>query len=372
MKGKYCQYVYAMPIARRSRRYLDEIYCAAIRAVGSHGIWEPETWIWPGDVGFFGRGGVFIPQDTLPRDWKYELTWSEAPAQAVGLDEAWAGGGALGGGAADLFEVLSARGEIEREVSEANELVFLAHPGRWWNIVNVKGVLEQIRADLDQWAVAETVICSVFETPSAAMGISSQSTDAFMVSVDARGMPHIGVKAGASARTSQAVRRLARKATTLPPKRGGEEAPEDADPEERKHYAYTPLFRQGYRVAKRWWRPLGCKFLTTLDGEPIHGRAARAEPEDFFFDPAEAKMTIEEAKEIPVDELFEEVTTEILSKEVNAELETEIPKVRLKDLVDAKITMVDGVSVQRHHRAHLASIRREIAKAEAESAKAKS
>ena len=356
--------VAAMPSILKGRRYLEEVYCTAIRALGTHGIWEPETWIWPGDVGHFGRGGVFVRQSTLPRDWKYELTWAEAPSQSFGLEEAWQGGAAVSVGAADLFEVLSVRGEIERKVSGANELVFLARPGRWWDIVDVRGVLERIRADLDQWAVGETVICSVFETPSAAMGISSQSTGAFIVGADAGGMPHIGVKARAGVGANRATRRLARKVTTLPPKRGDQEAPEDAEPEERKHYAYTPLFRQGYRIAKRWWLPFGCKFLTTLDGDPIHGRVARAEPEDLYFDPAGAEMSIEEAKEIPVDDLFEEVTTEILSEEVDAELGTEVREIRLQRLVDAGITVVDSASVQRRQRVHLDSIHRETAEAE--------
>jgi hypothetical protein len=346
-----------MPSILKRRRHLDEVYCSALRAAGAHGIWQPETWIWPGDTGYFHRG-VFTRTDTLPREWRYELTWSEAPAQEFGFEEIWESGVSLGGGASDLFDVLSARGEIERRVSGANELVFLARPGRWWDIVNVKEVLERIRADFDQWAVGEMVVCSVFETSSAVMGVSSQSTGAFSVGVDAGGMPHLGVKVKAGVRADQASRHRARAAKTLPLKRGGEEASEDAKPEERKHYAYTPLFRQGYRVANRWLLPLGFKSLATSDGDLIHGRVARAEPEDLLFDPAEAEMSIEEVKEIPLDELFEEVTTEILSEEVDAELDTEIPEVRLKYLLDSGITMVDGVSVQRRHRSRIDEIRR--------------
>jgi hypothetical protein len=262
---------------RPNRRYLDEIYCAAMRQLGSHGTWEPEKWLWPGDTGLFRRG-VFTRLDRLPEDWKLDIHWTDAPAQTFGLDEAWEREDAVKGGASDLFEVLSASGEFERKVSGADELVFLARRGRWWSIRNVKMVLERIQQELEQWRIAETLICSVFETPSAAIALSSRSTGAFVVRVEANGVPHIGVRARGSVQTGRTSLRQSRRPMQLPPKQAdGQCAPEDATHQERSAFAYTPLFGDGYRIAKRWWDLFGRASLTTLDGDPLHARAARSE-----------------------------------------------------------------------------------------------
>jgi hypothetical protein len=45
-------------------RYLEEVYCSAVREFGSHGTWEPSQWIWPGSFGHFRRG-VFTREGRL-------------------------------------------------------------------------------------------------------------------------------------------------------------------------------------------------------------------------------------------------------------------------------------------------------------------
>lgn len=363
-----------MPFAQPVHRDLDEAYCTAVRKAGSHGTWQPETWIWPGTTGLFRRG-VFCEEGFLdPKDWDYEVKYTEAPAQLIETSGANSADLGFGADVKDpLGALVSAGGELSFEVQGSNEVLLLTRPGWWWEIVDVEGLLEKVRGALGEWPISKTIITSVFETPSAVAGISSRSTSAFVVRADAQGVPHLAIRAGAGARAELTSLNSARRVFDLSPKGDGQApAPDDA-PDSRRHLTYTPLFRRGYRVGRRFWDLFGRKQLTTLDGDPVYGRIARSEPEDLLFESAQAAMTLEEAREIPVRDLFEEVTPEVLSEEVAAELATDLyPRsggIRLQRLIDAGIESADYVSVPRHQSVRLGPIRAEIVASEEESGK---
>jgi hypothetical protein len=59
-------------------------------------------------------------------------------------------------------------------------------------------------------------------------------------------------------------------------------------------------------------------------------------------------MSLKEAKEIPIEDLFEEVTAELLSQEVEAEEATEGEDVPIQPLIDAGVEILDVASVPRY------------------------
>lgn len=342
-------------------RYLDEIYCSAVRDFGSHGTWEPSMWLWPGATGLFRRG-IFERQGFLdPKDWGYQVVPSGLSSpqliQTEGIRDAH---GSVKVSAKDPLDALSASVGLSYEVEGANEVLVLTHPGRWWEVDDIEGLLERVRAVLGDWPLTKTVICAVFETPGGVVGISSRTTTGFKVNLGAGGRPHIAVVAKGGGEAELTSERSVQRVFPLEPM--GDSGEHGA--EQRGSGRYTPFFTKGYRVSKPLLERFGHKRLVTLDGDPVPGRIARTEPEDLVYDPTSAEMSIDEAKAMPIDELFEEVTPQILSEEVEAELDTEVfnEQIRLNLsphlLMRAGVKSIDSVSVPRRYRRHIKEIRR--------------
>ena len=305
-------------------RRLDETYCRRVREAGSHGTWEPDTWLWPGDYGWFRRG-VFSREGSLKDlGWRFRVVRG-APASANiitgGIRQT--DGGFHAGVSDPLQMVLSAQAELSFSVGEADEVLLLTRPGMWWEVEDIGRLLEQIRADIEHWPLSSAVICRVFETSGGVVGVSSHSTSGFRVGLDATGALSITATANAGGGFARRAAHAARRAFPL---WSGEPDGKllKADPARRRRSMYTPLYNRGYRVAKHLFGLFGRPELVTFDGDPVSGRIARSDPTDLLYDASRASVSLEEIRAMPLDELFEEVTPELVSAEVAAEGESEL------------------------------------------------
>lgn len=342
---------------------MEEVYCSAVRGFGSHGTWEPSQWLWPGSCGHFRRG-VFTREGWLdPHEWEYKVFPAASAPQIVKTDGILEAKASVEVSASDPLDALSASVGLSYGVGRANEVLVLTHPGRWWEIENIEELLERIRAVFEEWPLSKTVICAVFETSGGVIGVSSRSTTSFEVSLDIKGRPTIVPMAGGGVRSRLSVGRSARRAFPLWPKDDGPEPGLEAGPEERRLRLYTPLFSKGYRVSKHLLGHFGRRELVTLDGNPVTGRIARADPVDLLYEPGSADVSIDEIREMPIDELFEEVTPEILTNEVAIEIASELPaeeidqELTLEALSHVGVESLDFVSVVHRDRWRLDQLR---------------
>lgn len=310
------------------RRDIEEIYFASLGGVGSaggigsYGTWEPDRWIWPGATGTW-RNHIFSPEHTLdPVEWGYRLKCAKGIPQdfaTAGIGSAEIGGG---GGVSDPLQALAAKAEISFSVSRANQVLFWTAAGYWWEIIDVPDLKEKIRSELGKWDLGAMVICSVFETPQGVVGISSRSTSSFVVSGNVSGPIHIGVKAKGGGQGRLSRQRGFRRAFPLEPKTERYPKPKaNSTSSERQRVGYSPLFRDAFRVSSDLLTRFGIRNrrLVTLDGTPLHRRIVRSEPEDRVYDRRNAEMSLKEAKDLPISELFEWVSPQDLSKEFDAE-----------------------------------------------------
>ena len=146
-------------------RYLDEIYCTAVRESGSHGTWEPGSWLWPGVTGLF-RHGIFERLGFLkPEDWNYTVFAVESGPELVETEGIRLADFGAGASVKDpLGALVSAEAKLSYEVEGADEVLVLTRPGRWWEIDDIEGLLARIQAVLEEWPLTKTVICATFET----------------------------------------------------------------------------------------------------------------------------------------------------------------------------------------------------------------
>lgn len=233
------------------RRTLEEVYCRGLRRAGSHGSWEPGSWLWPATVGAFRRG-VFHPRSWLdPKEWGYRVV-ANAPrlenVKSAGVRLRRASGGVS---VSDPFDAIASAGaSLSFAVSRANEVLVLTRMGRWWEVENVDELLAGIREAIGSWPLHWAVICAVYETSGGVVGISSRATSTFDVKVTAKGHPIILAVPKAEVRGLTRFVRAALRETTLvtAAEEPGLEVPSDV----RRHLMHTPFFNKGFRVSKRY------------------------------------------------------------------------------------------------------------------------
>jgi hypothetical protein len=326
------------------RRRLEETYCERVREAGSHGTWEPDTWLWPGDYGSFRRG-VFSREGSLKNlGWRYRVVpgaFGSGNIMTDGIQETQA---SLGAAAADPLElVLSAQAELSYTVGQADEVLVLTRRGRWWEIEDIAQLLEQVRARIADWPLSWAVICRVYETSGGVVGVSSRSTSGFTVALDASGALSLTATAKARGEIAHRAAHAARRAFTLWSGEPDDNLSMKADPARRRRSMYTPLYNRGYRVAKHLFGRFGRPELLTLDGDPASGRIARSDPVDLLYDSSRATDSLDDIRAMPLSELFEEVTPELLTAEVSAEIDSELHDEEISQVLTPRILTELGV-----------------------------
>lgn len=346
------------------RRTLEEIYCKGVRRAGSHGSWEPGSWVWPGTFGSFRRG-VFRPEKALdPQEWGYRVV-----PNAPSLENVRSSGVRMvdvGGGASvpdPLAGLASAGGKLVYSVAKANEVLVLTKRGRWWEVEDRGELLARIRAHIESLPLNWAMVCSAYETGGGVAGVSSRSTGGFEIGLDATGAPVIAatpsVKAGGRLRFTGAAYRE----SSFGPEISAEEPGPAVPPEVRRRSMYTPFFSKGFRVSKKLYKSFGRPELLSFEGYPVSGPALPLDPLDRVYDPNRAELPLDEIKQMPIEDLFEEVTPEILDEEVNAEVALELhhedvaEDLTLASLAEVGVESVRWVSVARGDPPRLAELR---------------
>lgn len=305
------------------KRRLERVYADALGGVGAYGSWPPSRWIWPGSTGSW-RNEVFYPDGGVlsTTDWGYHLEVSANQPEIFSTTGVASAEIAGGGSVSDPLNALKAGAELAYGVSSTNQVLFITPPGFLWEIADVQALQEQIRSELANWDLGAMVVCSVIEIPQGVVGVSSRSTTSFLVSGDAGGPVHIGVKAKGKARGRLASQMGYRRLFPLVPKAKKYPQPNSSSTsKQRKRVAYSPLFRDAFRVSSDILTKCGIRNrrLVTVDGKLIHKRIERSEREDRVYDPRGAEMSLKELQELPVAQLFESVPPETLYGEFDAE-----------------------------------------------------
>jgi len=310
------------------RKDIAEIYFDALAGMGSadglgsYGIWEPDRWIWPGNYGTW-RHNIFSPEHLLdPTDWGFRLTHTKGTVGMFSTDGV--GSAEIGGKAAvqDLSGALGAGAEVSFGVSGAKQVLVWMGDGYWWEIEDLSDLKEKIRSELGRWDLGAMVVPSVFETRQGVIGISSRSTTEFVVQGNADGPVHLAAKAKAATGFKLSRHRGHRRIFPLEAKAARYPAPrQNAKSADRRRVAYSPFFRDAFRVSPEILARFGIRNrrLVTPEGRPLHRQISRSEPEDRTYDARGADMTLQQAKELPISELFESVSPQDLAKEFAAE-----------------------------------------------------
>jgi hypothetical protein len=254
--------------------------------------------------------------------WGYRLEVSANQSEIFGTTGVTSAEIAGGGSVADPLNALKAGAELAYGVSGANQVLFITPPGFLWEIVDVQDLQERIRSELANWDLGAMVVCSVIETPQGVVGISSRSTTSFLVSGDAGGPVHIGVTARGKVRGKLVSQMGYGRVFPLVPKVKKYPKPSSSSTsKQRKRVAYSPLFRDAFRVSSDILTKCGIRNrrLVTVDGKLIHKRIERSEREDRVYDRRDAEMSLKDLQELPVSELFESVSPETLYGEFDAE-----------------------------------------------------
>jgi hypothetical protein len=307
-------------------RALEEIYCARIRGAGSHGSWEPSSaWVLPGCYGEFRRG-VFYPKDPLHTlGYNYDLVAGAEVIENIQTSSVRALESATAAAIGDpIGYVLSAKAEVTYAVERGDEVLLLMERGRWWSVQNEDALLQQVRDHIEDWPLGYAVILRSFVTPCGVVGISSRSTSGFTVGLDASGTPLLAATTSGGGRFARRAAHAVRRTFMLPGERAADVQPTDTDPTQLRRSAYTPLFNRCYRVRKKLWKPFGRPELITLDGHPASGIIARSDPVDLLYDSSRATVSLADIRSMTVGDLFEEVTPELMSEEVEAEWSSEL------------------------------------------------
>lgn len=334
---------------------LDEVYCARVRQAGSHGTWEPDTRLEPGDYGQFRRG-VFVRTGSLRKQLHFDYTARAAgdSLQNIESDGIRSLGAAAGGGISDpLGHVLSAKAELTYGVDRADEVLVLTRRGRWRAIDDIDGLLAQMKVRIAELPLPSAVVFQVYETSGGVVGVSSRSTTGFTVGLDARGAPSIAAIAKARGKLRIGLAHAARRAFSLWPAETDEDEARSAGTSAARGSPYTPLFNRVYRVRKRLLGVLGRPELVSPDGYPVSTRAARTDPVDQLYDPSRAEIALEDVHEMSLGDLFEEVTPELLSEEVSAEVGAELlDEDIIRDLTpqvlsEVGVELIDAVTIIR-------------------------
>src|SRR5262249_23533808 len=139
------------------------------------------------------------------------------------------------------------------------------------------------------------------------------------VGVDASGAPTIGATASVGGEVRKRVAHASRRVQNLWDPTQAQRTPDREPP-----HVYSPIFSQGFRVRKRFLGVFGRPELVTLDGDPASGPIARADPTEQLYEQARATVSIEAIQSMSLDDLFEEVTPELVSEEVAAEVGLEL------------------------------------------------
>jgi hypothetical protein len=323
-------------------RYLDETYCRQIRTAGSHGRWTPDRRLAVGDFGTFSRG-VFDRWASL-KDYGFRvLSQPGAPSTEIivtsGIRESGTSGAV---GVSDPLDlVLSGNAELSYEVSGADEVLLLTQHGRWRELKDTNALLNQLRDNFAMIPLPGAVVCDVYQTPCALIGISSRSTTGFTIGFDANGRlsfaAHARGKGKLRRHDFQSVRRLFSLAPARRPARG-----------QVSRVRYAPLFNKVFRTRKRYWGLFGRPELLDPEGQPISSRIDRSDPADLTYNDQAASVSLAEIQSIPVDELFEEVTPQLLEEEVTAEMNSELIADELRGEVTPQLLEEIGVEAFRY------------------------
>jgi hypothetical protein len=326
------------------RKRLEEIYCQRIRDAGSHGTWEPPTRVWPGSTGEFRRG-VFCRTGYLDQSlYGYTVVPGEEATELIETAAISSADAELKGAVADpLGYVISGNGSLSYQVSGGDEILVLTQPGRWHEIDDIQALLSTIQATIEDWPIGWAVVCQVYETSGAVIGVSSRSTTEFKVELNAKSVLSIGALVKAGTRAHRRAAHAARRAFSLAPQSGGNHGT-----------GYTPLFNKGYRVRRDLWSLFGRPELVTFDGNRPSFRIATSDPTELLYDPGRATLTLEQIKELPLDKLFEETTPALISEEASIDTDVELydediaidltPQV----LIESGVSRLTSVSVPEH------------------------
>jgi hypothetical protein len=302
-------------------RNLTKVYCAEVRRCGSNGIWEPDSWLAPGDYGYFRSGGVLKREGALSElGYRYDTTTNATSMRNLRTDSISAKEGTAHAAATDPIEyVLSTKAEVSYQAGGAAEVLVLMGLGRWWTLENRSDLLSDIKANIKNWPVGRVIVADVYATYGGVVGVSSRSASGFALNLGAKGAPHLTVKVSAGGLIARLRARAASQTFTLWQGDGDREHGADVTARPERGRAYTPLFGDTYRVSAQWFGHFGRKELLTEDGRRAAEVIARTPPADQVYNESQATMSLDEIRALQVDELFEKVTPETLDQDVESE-----------------------------------------------------
>lgn len=293
---------------------IDEIYCRALRAAGSHGTWQPGSRAWPGDYGEY-QSGIFKRLGSLKsRGYSYDVEPDQTAAQVITSERVSQQLVSAGGQASDLLEIFAAAsGKVSFEFSDENEVALITMPGMWQAIVDVEDLLAQVQRRIESWPTSRLIVCSVFETDEGIAAVSTGASRAVEIDIGAKGAVHGAVKVVGdvdfSPRWSNAI------GWTQP-----FSSPVDlpAEPSEPRSSKSTPLFGHCYRVRRTYWNMFGARRMEDIDGNVIEIDPALLKRHD-EMDEAERVAAIADLKQLDVYRLFELLEPQRVNDELDEE-----------------------------------------------------
>jgi hypothetical protein len=299
-------------------RSLDEIYCAGLRKCGANGFWEPDRWLAPGDYGYFRSGAVLKRERALSElGFQYDTVVDLPSFTDLHNTSISASHGTADAAVADpIGYVLSTKAQVSYDVTNGAEVVVLMGVGRWWSLQSSQDLLGQIRDSIANWPVGRILVASVFVTYGGVATVSSRSISGFTLGLDAKGAPHLVVRAGATTLLGRFLARAATRTFTLWQGDADHEIGADITAEPTRGKVYTPLFGDTFRVRARWFGHFGRKELVTQDGRPAYDVIARTAPEDQLYNESQATMSLDDIRALSIDDLFERVTPEIIDQDL--------------------------------------------------------
>jgi len=200
------------------RKRLEEIYCQRIRDAGSQGTWEPPTRVWPGSTGEFRRGVFYRTGYLDKRQYGYKIVPGGQSTELIETAAISSADARAKGAAGDpLGFVLSGKGSLSYQVTGGDEVLMLTQPGRWYEIEDVAALLRMLQATIEDWPIGWAIVCQVYQTSGAVIGVSSRSTSEFSVELGAGGVLSIGALARAGGKLRRGVAHASRRAFSLSP-----------------------------------------------------------------------------------------------------------------------------------------------------------
>jgi hypothetical protein len=302
-------------------RNLKKVYCAEVRRCGSNGIWEPDSWLAPGDYGYFRSGGLLEREGALSElGYTYDTATNAPSMRNLQTASISAKEGTADAAVADPIEyVLSAKTQVSYQAGGAAEVLVLMGLGRWWTLENRSDLLSEIKANIEKWPVGRVVVADVYATYGGVVGVSSQSASGFTLGLGAKGAPHLVVRVGATGLIRRLRARAASQTFALWQGDGDREHGDEVTARPERGRVYTPLFGDTYRVSAHWFGHFGRKELLTEDGRPAAEVIARTPPANQVYKASQATISLDEIRALGVDELFERVTPQTLDQDVDSE-----------------------------------------------------